>query len=140
MCCVTGTGFKELGGERMKSSDPMHLGSNGKLMTAVLIARLEERGLLGLDRPIGRLLDRKVHPQLAAVTPRMLLRHQAGLPSGRVMARLPRAVAATLPASFGVTSGLTPYVRFGEWPVLLSLFILVGLRLGGGRLTALETP
>ncbi|WP_051935627.1 apolipoprotein N-acyltransferase [Deinococcus sp. YIM 77859] len=61
-------------------------------------------------------------------------------PSGRVMARLPRAVAATLPASFGVTARLTPAVRFGEWPVLLSLFTLVGLRLWGGRLTARGTP
>jgi CubicO group peptidase (beta-lactamase class C family) len=62
--------------------DAWHLGSNGKAMTATMVARLVERGVLSWDAPLSRTL-----PELAAdmpvayreVTLRDLLAHQAGL-------------------------------------------------------------
>jgi len=47
-------------------------------------------------------------------------------PFGRVQARLERGARATLLAGFTPLSGLTPYVRFGDWVVLLaSALVLV---------------
>lgn len=47
-------------------------------------------------------------------------------PSGRVQARLERGARTTLLAGFTPLSGLTPYVRFGDWVVLLaSALVLV---------------
>ncbi|MEJ6000907.1 serine hydrolase domain-containing protein [Paucibacter soli] len=70
------------GADQVQADDVWHLGSNGKAMTAVLVARLVERGQLAWDAPLHQLL-----PELAAemqagyrdVTLRDLLAHQAGL-------------------------------------------------------------
>lgn len=48
-------------------------------------------------------------------------------PSGRVTARLPRAVAGALPVSFAQAGAITPYVRWGEWVTALSALVLLGL-------------
>lgn len=68
--------------DKVQADDVWHLGSNGKAMTAVMVARLVERGVLAWDTPLSQLL-----PELAAdmqasyraVTLRDLLAHQAGL-------------------------------------------------------------
>ena len=68
--------------EPVRRADVWHLGSNGKAMTATMVARLVERGVLSWDTPLSQLL-----PELAAgmqaayrdVTLRDLLAHQAGL-------------------------------------------------------------
>lgn len=68
--------------EPVQRGDVWHLGSNGKAMTATMVARLVERGVLSWDAPLSQLL-----PELAAdmqvsyrdTTLRDLLTHQAGL-------------------------------------------------------------
>ena len=76
-------GLRAKGGtEPVQPGDVWHLGSNGKAMTATMVARLVERGLLSWDAPLSRLL-----PDLAAdmqvayrdVTLRDLFAHQSGM-------------------------------------------------------------
>src|SRR6202008_2039522 len=68
--------------EPVQSGDVWHLGSNGKAMTATMIARLVERGVLSWDTPLSQLLPELAADMQAAyrdVTLRDLLAHQAGL-------------------------------------------------------------
>ena len=76
-------GVRALGGaDPVLPDDVWHLGSNGKAMTATMIARLVERGVLSWDTPLSQSL-----PELAAdmnaayrdVTLRDLLAHQSGM-------------------------------------------------------------
>jgi CubicO group peptidase (beta-lactamase class C family) len=63
-------------------NDSWHLGSNTKAMTAMLAARLVERGLIDWDTTLGeRLGDRfdDIHPDLAAATLAELLQHRSGM-------------------------------------------------------------
>ncbi len=63
--------------------DRWHLGSNTKAMTATMIARLVERGMLEWDAPMTELLSEyadTIHPGYRGVTLDHLLTHQAGLP------------------------------------------------------------
>ena len=46
-------------------------------------------------------------------------------PYGRVQGRLERSARTTLLAGFTPLSGLTPYVRFGDWVVLLAAALMV---------------
>ena len=60
-----------------------HLGSDGKAMTATLIARLVEHGALAWDRPLARMLPdlaASMQPAYRDVTLPDLLSHYAGLP------------------------------------------------------------
>ena len=69
-------------GELVRRGDVWHLGSNGKAMTATMVARLVERGLLSWDAPLSQLLPELAADMQAAyrdVTLRDLLAHQAGL-------------------------------------------------------------
>jgi CubicO group peptidase (beta-lactamase class C family) len=65
------------------NDDRWHLGSCGKLMTAVVILRLVDRGLLQLDAPIvSRLplpLQSLMHPALKQATLAQLLSHTSGI-------------------------------------------------------------
>jgi D-alanyl-D-alanine carboxypeptidase len=62
--------------------DRWHLGSETKAMTATLTARLVERGVLAWDTPLPTLLPGvPMHAAYAAITPRQLLAHRAGLPT-----------------------------------------------------------
>jgi CubicO group peptidase (beta-lactamase class C family) len=63
--------------------DVWHIGSDGKAMTATLIARLVDRGLLAWDIPLERMLPElaaTMRPQYRQVTLLQLLSHHAGLP------------------------------------------------------------
>jgi|CXWL01.1.fsa_nt_gi CubicO group peptidase (beta-lactamase class C family) len=68
----------------IERGDRWHLGSDGKAMTATMVARLVEQGVLAWDRPLAEML-----PQLAAtmhetyrdVTLVELFSHRSGLPS-----------------------------------------------------------
>ncbi len=68
----------------MKSREPvtarssMRLGSVSKPVTAVLMARLLERGVVDLDRPIGELVP-ELPQHFQAVTLRQLASHTAGV-------------------------------------------------------------
>lgn len=68
------------GGDPALLTDGWHLGSNGKSMTATLIARLVERGVLRWDAPLSALLpDVAMNPAFRNMTLADLLAHRAGL-------------------------------------------------------------
>lgn len=63
--------------------DRWHIGSNGKSMTATLVARLVERGQLSWDAPLSALLPElaaDMRPEYRAATLQDLMSHRAGLP------------------------------------------------------------
>jgi CubicO group peptidase (beta-lactamase class C family) len=62
--------------------DLWHIGSDAKAMTATMIARLVERGVLSWDKPLDRLLPElaaDMNPGYRNVTLNELLSHRAGL-------------------------------------------------------------
>lgn len=70
------------GADPVQPGDVWHLGSNAKAMTATMVARLVERGLLSWDAPLSRLLPElaaDMQPAYRDVTLRDLLAHQSGL-------------------------------------------------------------
>lgn len=77
-------GVRRLGGsEPARPDDAWLIGSDAKPMTAVLIVRLVDRGLLSWDRPLSRMLPRLaavMRPEYRSVTLRQLLSHRSGLP------------------------------------------------------------
>jgi D-alanyl-D-alanine carboxypeptidase len=59
-----------------------HIGSNAKAMTATMIARLVQRGVLSWDDTVGAVLaDLEPHEGWSAVTLEQLLTHRSGLPA-----------------------------------------------------------
>jgi CubicO group peptidase (beta-lactamase class C family) len=67
------------------------LGSNGKAMTATMVARLVERGVLSWDAPLSQTLPELATDMQAAyreVTLRDLLAHQSGMQPDRCAAGL----------------------------------------------------
>lgn len=76
------------GDDPVRIDDPWHIGSDAKAMTAVLIARLVERGLLHWDDRVGDRLPlaaatmkrQYVQRQYVGATLADLLSHHAGLP------------------------------------------------------------
>lgn len=77
-------GVRALGAtEPVTAGARWHLGSDGKAMTATMIARLVEAGALAWDRPLAQMLPElaeSVHPGYRDVTLPDLLSHHAGLP------------------------------------------------------------
>lgn len=77
-------GLRALGAiEPVISGARWHLGSDGKAMTATMIARLVEAGALAWDRPLAQMLPdlaESMHPGYGDVTLPDLLSHHAGLP------------------------------------------------------------
>ena len=64
--------------------DLWHLGSDGKIMTSTLIARLVERGQLRWDTTLAEVFPEaapQMHPDFRQVTLLQLLSHHAGLPA-----------------------------------------------------------
>ncbi len=58
-----------------------HIGSNGKAMTATMIARLVQRGVLSWDDTVGEVLaELEPHADWSAVTLDQLLTHSSGIP------------------------------------------------------------
>jgi serine beta-lactamase-like protein LACTB, mitochondrial len=58
----------------------MRIGSTSKALTATVLARLVEQGVVGLDQPIGSIVQTLPNPDWARLTPRQLASHTAGLP------------------------------------------------------------
>lgn len=77
-------GARRLGrDEQVRVGDRWHLGSNGKAITATLIARLVEKGVLSWDAPLVELLPQfsdAMQQVYRDVTLPELLSHRAGLP------------------------------------------------------------
>jgi CubicO group peptidase (beta-lactamase class C family) len=66
----------------VRDADPFHLGSDGKAMTATMLAVLVEQGKLRWSSTIGEIfpeLRRTMRPAYRSVTLAMLLAHRAGL-------------------------------------------------------------
>ncbi|WP_339333902.1 serine hydrolase domain-containing protein [uncultured Maricaulis sp.] len=76
-------GLRALGSEApIEASDLWHMGSNSKAMTATLIARLVEQGVVGWDDTIGQHLAAVIpdmDPAYRDLTFRHLLSHRAGI-------------------------------------------------------------
>jgi CubicO group peptidase (beta-lactamase class C family) len=73
------------------TKDVWHIGSDGKAMTAAMIARLVYRHILSWDAPLERLLPELavgMQPTYRSVTLRDLLSHQAGLQANIEMSAL----------------------------------------------------
>ena len=70
------------GGDPVTADDRWHLGSNTKAMTAVLVARLVEAGVVGWDDTVERwLAELDPHPAYRGATLPQLLAHRSGLPA-----------------------------------------------------------
>jgi CubicO group peptidase (beta-lactamase class C family) len=90
---VTDTGIQYVGavGVRKRGTeipvgldDLWHLGSDGKIMTSTLIARMVERGQLRWDSTLGEVFPEfapRMNPDFRQVTLLELLSHHAGLPA-----------------------------------------------------------
>lgn len=80
----TVAGVRALGSpDRVTQGQRWHLGSDGKAMTATLVARLVESGALAWDRPLADMLPdlaETMNPAYRDVTLPDLLSHRAGLP------------------------------------------------------------
>lgn len=71
------------GGTPVSPDDRWNLGSDGKAMTATMVARLVERGLLRWDAPLSEMLPELaagMQPEYRDVTLLDLMSHRAGLP------------------------------------------------------------
>ncbi len=70
--------------QAVEVGDPWHIGSNAKAMTAVLVARLAERGVVRWDDTVAGVLGGRIEgidPAFQAMTYADLLSHRAGLPA-----------------------------------------------------------
>ena len=69
--------------DRVQVGDVWHIGSDGKAMTATLIAKLVDRGVLSWKTPLAQMLPNlaaTMRPEYRNVTLLQLLSHQSGLP------------------------------------------------------------
>lgn len=76
-------GVRRIGGAPVAIGDRWNLGSDGKAMTATLIGRLVERGVLRWDAPLSEMLPELaagMRPEYRDVTLLELMSHRAGLP------------------------------------------------------------
>ena len=74
------SGYADLEEQRpLESTTSMRIGSVSKTVSGILLANLDERGLVDLDRPIGELPDFDLPPHLSQVTLRQLASHTAGV-------------------------------------------------------------
>lgn len=74
-------GLRALGGTPVGPGDRWHLGSNGKAITATLIARLVEAHTFSWERPLAQMLpELAMREEYRGATLPDLLSHRAGLP------------------------------------------------------------
>jgi D-alanyl-D-alanine carboxypeptidase len=72
---------------RLRADDAFRIASVSKAVTATVAVMLDRRGIVRLDEPLGDQLEPELlrrwerFPNLAAITPRQLLSHTAGLPT-----------------------------------------------------------
>ncbi len=82
---IGSAGVRKIGASpAFHTTDCIHLGSDTKAITAVLVARLIDKKKLAFDTPMRRVfpdLAKDMDPTMAKVTVRDLLDHTAGLPA-----------------------------------------------------------
>jgi len=69
--------------DQVQTSDVWHIGSDAKAMTATLISKLVDRGVLRWDTPLAKMLPdlaATMRPEYRTVTLVQLLSHRSGLP------------------------------------------------------------
>jgi D-alanyl-D-alanine carboxypeptidase len=85
-------GIREQGDDApVTVDDYWHIGSNTKSMTATLVARLAEQGVINWDDTIGDVLGTEIeniNPQFEALNFRHLLSHRSGIASNVNMVRM----------------------------------------------------
>ncbi len=100
-------GYRSLGNARSVTlQDSWHLGSDAKAMTAALIARLVERGLLRYEDTMAKIfpgIAARMNPVFHDATVAQLLTHTAGLPSLTSGDQMP-AFMAVLKSEKGIRS------------------------------------
>jgi CubicO group peptidase (beta-lactamase class C family) len=82
------------GADPVDLDDPWRIGSNGKTMTAAMVARLVDRGVLSWSQPLEAMLPElaaTMHPQYRNATLVQLLSHHTGMPHDVGDARAPEA-------------------------------------------------
>lgn len=87
--------------ERIALSDPVHLGSDTKAMTAMLAARLVDRGLVRWDSTLAELFadtEIAMHEAWREITLEQLLSHRSGAPENALAASALAGVAGGSPA------------------------------------------
>lgn len=77
-------GLRRIGGDQaVQPGDVWHIGSDGKAMTATMVSRLVDKGVLHWDTPLDRMLPElaaDMRPEYRKVTLLQLMSHHAGLP------------------------------------------------------------
>lgn len=74
-------GWADVASDKAASPETQfRIGSTSKAVTATALARMVDKGLIDLDAPITEYLDEPSNPDWAAITPRMLASHMAGMP------------------------------------------------------------
>ena len=71
------------GDQSVQPGDVWHIGSDGKAMTATMVSRLVDKGVLHWDTPLDQMLPElaaDMRPEYRKVTLLQLLSHHAGLP------------------------------------------------------------
>ncbi len=95
LCCA---GERKQGaGIAVSDHDRWHIGSCTKSMTAILMARLVERGELEWDAPVAPMFV-AVHPDFADLTLRHLLSHRSGMPTDPTAEEVAASVNSPEPA------------------------------------------
>ncbi len=141
------------GGDPVTADDRWHLGSNTKAMTAVLVARLVEAGVVGWDDTVESwLAELDPHPAYRGATLPQLLAHRSGLPAnaepavmmalfGADALRDPVAdrrsyAASVLGPADGVTAGVAGGVAAGPGDPAPFLYSNAGYVVAGAMIEA----
>ncbi|NKB87196.1 MAG: serine hydrolase [Acidobacteria bacterium] len=76
----TAAGYADLAARRpLEATTTMRIGSVSKTVSSILLARLDEQGLVEIDRPIGEVMGSGLPPHLSAITLRQLASHTGGI-------------------------------------------------------------
>ncbi len=107
------------------TDSPMVVASVSKLLTATLIARLDEAGLVDVDTPVPwASMGLTPHPGWSDVTPRELLDHTSGMPVVRREWFVPSGDCATFLPTLLVDP---PHSHRGEWTYSNGNYCALGL-------------
>ncbi len=90
------------GADPVTLEDDWHVGSDGKPMTATLVARLVDKGVLSWSTPLDKMLPDlagAMHPEYRKVTLLQLLSHHAGLPENIMDEKALAAMLAPAPGT-----------------------------------------
>ncbi|WP_117210880.1 serine hydrolase domain-containing protein [Allorhizocola rhizosphaerae] len=130
------------GEEPVGAADPWHIGSCGKSMTAVLYARLVQRGQAQWHGTVGDLLaDVDPHPAWRGVTMTDLLTHCAGLPGNLTQHAMKAAYSDMQPEAAQRTQAAEralaePPVKYGKFLYSNLGYIIAGAAIE--RITAVS--